>query len=627
MDLQPDALVGQLVDARYLVQARLARGGMATVYEALDVRLDRIVALKVMHRHLAEDPDFVARFQREARAAARLAHPHVVGVFDQGASDGLVYLAMEYVPGRTLRDILREFGPLTPEQSLVLLDPILEGLAAAHAAGFVHRDIKPENVLVSDDGRVKVADFGLARAVATSNTSATQGVLIGTVAYLSPEQVESGEADERSDIYAAGILLFEMVTGQVPHAGTSPLSVAYQHVNQDVPSPSSVRAEIPADVDALVITATRRMPSQRYQNTQDFLADVRRVRAVLPSPRPFTDIRTTLVVDASTNARLNAGSQPPQQPPAPPTSGAAVAPRGPRRHLSRRTWVLIGLIIATALAVLAGVLVSSALGHKIPTPNIVGQSVDQARATLATSGLSLDSSTQVFSESIPKDVVISTDPEAGADVKEQGTVAATVSKGPERYAIPDTHGQTVDAATAALSALPIQVGTQVPVFDNTAPAGTVAGTRPAAGTEVKRDSTVDLLVSKGPEPVQVPSVIGKKQQGATAALKAVGLVADITRTYSESVAKGRVISASPAAGTTVNSGTTVALTVSDGPPPVVVPKLIDMRRKDAIAALAKLGLKAKVIAGQATPLNRVYAQNPSAGTQIPKGSTVTISVI
>ena len=627
MDLQPDALVGQMVDGRYLVQAKLARGGMATVYEALDVRLDRVVALKVMHRHLAEDPDFVARFQREARAAARLAHPHVVGVFDQGASDGLVYLAMEYVPGRTLRDILREFGPLTPEQSLVLLDPILEGLAAAHAAGFVHRDIKPENVLVSDDGRVKVADFGLARAVATSNTSATQGVLIGTVAYLSPEQVESGEADERSDIYAAGILLFEMVTGQVPHEGSSPLSVAYQHVNQDVPLPSSVRADIPADVDALVITATRRMPSQRYQSTQDFLADVRRVRSVLPSPRPFTDIRTTLVVDASTNARLNAGAQPPRQPPSPPSGAPDARPPRPRRRLGRRAWVLIGLAIATALAVLAGVLVSSALGHKIPTPNVVGQSVDQARATLATSGLVLDTSGQAFSETVPKDVVISTDPEPGSDVKEQGTVAATVSKGPERYTIPATHGQTVDAASAALGALPIQVGTQEQVFDNTAPAGTVAGTRPAAGTEVKRDSTVDLLVSKGPEPVQVPDVVGKKQQGATAALKSVGLVADITRTYSETIDKGRVIAAAPGVGTTVNSGTTVALTVSDGPPPVVVPKLIDMRRKDAIAALTRLGLKAKVISGQATPLNRVYAQNPAAGTQIPKGSTVTNSVI
>lgn len=623
MDLQPDALVGQMVDGRYLVQAKLARGGMATVYEALDVRLDRIVALKVMHRHLAEDPDFVARFQREARAAARLAHPHVVGVFDQGSADGLIYLAMEYVPGRTLRDIMRDFGPLTPEQALVMLDPILEGLAAAHAAGFVHRDIKPENVLVSDDGRVKVADFGLARAVATSNTSATQGVLIGTVAYLSPEQVERGEADERSDIYAAGILLYEMITGQVPHAGESPLSIAYQHVNQDVPAPSTIASEIPADVDALVITATRRNAGQRYQHTADFLSDVRRVRNVLPAPRPFTETRTTLVVDASTNARIAAGGSPPT--PAASNLGGLFTQRTTRT--SRRLLAAVVAVLAIVLAITGGWFVANTLVSKVPTPNIVGLSVDIARTTLATSGLTLEITSEQFSETVAANTVLSTDPAAGDGIKENSAVSATVSKGPERYSIPDVHGKSITAATATLSTLPIAIGTQTQVFDNTAPVGTVAGTDPTAGTSIKRDSVVNLLISKGPEPVAVPEVVGKKLVGATAALKALGLEATITREYSETVAKGRVLSITPVAGTTVNSGTGVQLLVSDGPPPVVVPKLIDMRRNEAVAALRKLGLKAKVIAGQATPLNRVYSQNPAAGTQIPKGTTVTISVI
>ena len=623
MDLQPDALVGQMVDGRYLVQAKLARGGMATVYEALDVRLDRIVALKVMHRHLAEDPDFVARFQREARAAARLAHPHVVGVFDQGSADGLIYLAMEYVPGRTLRDIMRDFGPLTPEQALVMLDPILEGLAAAHAAGFVHRDIKPENVLVSDDGRVKVADFGLARAVATSNTSATQGVLIGTVAYLSPEQVERGEADERSDIYAAGILLYEMITGQVPHAGESPLSIAYQHVNQDVPAPSTIASEIPADVDALVITATRRNAGQRYQHTADFLSDVRRVRNVLPAPRPFTETRTTLVVDASTNARIAAGGSPPT--PAASHLGGLFTQRTTRT--SRRLLAAVVAVLAIVLAITGGWFVANTLVSKVPTPNIVGLSVDIARTTLATSGLTLEITSEQFSETVAANTVLSTDPAAGDGIKENSAVSATVSKGPERYSIPDVHGKSITAATATLSTLPIAIGTQTQVFDNTAPVGTVAGTDPTAGTSIKRDSVVNLLISKGPEPVAVPEVVGKKLVGATAALKALGLEATITREYSETVAKGRVLSITPVAGTTVNSGTGVQLLVSDGPPPVVVPKLIDMRRNEAVAALRKLGLKAKVIAGQATPLNRVYSQNPAAGTQIPKGTTVTISVI
>ena len=257
-----DPLIGTLVDGRYQVVARIARGGMATVYEAVDTRLDRTVALKMMSAALAEDPGFVTRFRREARAAAQLSHPHVVGVFDQGEAAGIPYLAMEYVPGRTLRDVLRDYGALTPEQALTVLDPVLEALSAAHDAGFVHRDIKPENILISDDGRVKVTDFGLARAV-TNNTTATQGMIIGTVAYLSPEHVERGDADARSDVYGAGICLFEMVTGQVPFAADSPITVAYQHVNTDVPPPSSLRPTIPPDVDALVATATRRDPDLR----------------------------------------------------------------------------------------------------------------------------------------------------------------------------------------------------------------------------------------------------------------------------------------------------------------------------------------------------------------------------
>ena len=292
-------LIGQVIDGRYEVRSLIAKGGMATVYEATDLRLDRTVALKIMHPHLAHDQAFVARFEREAKSAARLTHSHVVAVYDQGADGDTVYLAMELVRGRTLRDILRQYGPLTPEQAMVFLDPVLEALAAAHAAGFVHRDIKPENVLVSDDGRVKVADFGLARALSAGAQSMTQGMIIGTVAYLSPEQVEKGDADGRSDLYAAGILLFEMVTGQVPHEGESPLSVAYQHVNTDVPPPSSVRAGIPVEVDALVVKATRRAAAQRYQTAQEFLADERRVRTTLPPPRPFADSRPTLVVEAS----------------------------------------------------------------------------------------------------------------------------------------------------------------------------------------------------------------------------------------------------------------------------------------------------------------------------------------
>ncbi|MFB0944351.1 MAG: protein kinase, partial [Candidatus Nanopelagicales bacterium] len=293
----PGGLIGQTLDQRYAVTSLLARGGMATVYLATDLRLDRVVALKVMHPHLASDPGFVARFQREARSAASLSHPHVVGVYDQGSSETHVYLAMEYLPGQTLRDVLDEYGPLSTEQALVLLDPVIEALTAAHGAGFVHRDIKPENVLISDDGRVKVADFGLARAVTSTESTHTTGMIIGTVSYLSPEQVEHGDADARSDIYSTGILLFEMITGTVPYSGDSPLSIAYKHVNSDVPPPSSVVNGIPPEADALVLSATKRDPALRYHTAQDFLSDVRRIRKSLPPPKPFVDLNNTLVVD------------------------------------------------------------------------------------------------------------------------------------------------------------------------------------------------------------------------------------------------------------------------------------------------------------------------------------------
>jgi serine/threonine-protein kinase len=593
---------------------------MATVYEAVDLRLDRIIALKVMHRHLAEDPDFVARFEREAKSAARLSHPHVVAVYDQGHADGLIYLAMEMVPGRTLRDVMRDYGPLTPEQALVILDPVLEGLAAAHAAGFVHRDIKPENVLLADDGRVKVADFGLARAVSTSNTSATQGLIMGTVAYLSPEQVERGEADERSDLYAAGILLFEMVTGQVPHAGDSPLSVAYAHVNSDVPAPSSIRSNIPPEIDALVVRATRRDAYLRYQQASEFLADVKRIRAMLPPPRPFVESHDTVVVDASTAARLAAG-----QPVAP--NPKSLPPKATSHRGRRRKGPLIALVIALVVlgAGIGGWLLAT--GKSVPTPNIVGQSTAAAKASLLDVGLSLVITEEQFSEDVPLDLVISSDPAPGDGAREGGAVGVIVSKGPERYVIPDVQGLSVSEATAAITSANLVIGSTTEVFDDQVPAAAVASTSPKIGNEVKPGTSVDIAVSKGPKPVTIPQVVGKKIQVATSALTDLGLLVTTKEKYAEKITEGLVIAIRPAAGTITASGTAVELVVSKGPPPVEVPSLIDLPKNKAINVLKGLGLQPKVLEAAATPLNRVYSQDPPAGTMIPKGSTVIIRII
>ncbi|MDO8307117.1 MAG: Stk1 family PASTA domain-containing Ser/Thr kinase [Actinomycetota bacterium] len=633
------SLVGTLVDGRYQVISLLARGGMATVYQATDLRLDRIVALKVMHAHLAHDQAFVARFQREAKSAARLTHGHVVAVYDQGESNGLVYLAMEYVPGRTLRDVLRQYGPLSPEQALVFLDPVLEALAAAHAAGFVHRDIKPENVLISDDGRVKVADFGLARALEANASSVTQGMIIGTVAYLSPEQVERGEADGRSDVYAAGILLFEMITGQVPHAGESPLSVAYQHVNNDVPAPSTLRPGLPAEVDALVVTATRRDAALRYQNAADFLADVRQVRGILPPPRPFVDTHDTLVVDATMTARLAAGAGAaagarasatrttgpvPGRPSGVPKTGSEPTVRYRR---SKAPWVVAGLVLAVLLAAVGGWYVAAGPGKSVATPDVVGETLQEATRTLAATNLLIAVSAEEFSETAEAGTIISTDPPAGDGIKVEGTVNAVLSKGPERYDVPALKGMAVAEAQSAITGANLLVGAVTEAFDDKAKTGTVVSSDPKAGTPQKPGTAVDMVVSKGPRPVPVPDVEGRKIGAARDALQEAGLKVDVTQKYSNSVADGVVISVKPKAGTVVDSGSRVALVVSKGPPPVVVPNLIDMPKGRALAALKKAGLQANVVEGAATPLNRVYSQDPPAGTEVPRGSTVTIRVI
>ena len=608
---------------RYEVRSLLARGGMATVYEAIDLRLDRRVALKVMHPHLAADPGFVARFEREAKSAARLAHPHVVGVYDQGEADGLVYLAMEYIPGRTLRDVIRDYGPLSTEQALVLLEPVLEALSAAHAAGLVHRDIKPENVLISHDGRVKVADFGLARAVATSDTNATAGVLIGTVAYLAPEQVERGEADERTDVYAAGVCLFEMITGRVPHGGDSPLAIAYQHVNADVPAPSSIVAGVPPEADAIVRAATRRDPHQRYRSSADFLADVRRARASLPAPVPFIDtpaINDTLVVgtgDAtSVHADWNDDDYYDDDEP------------GPRRR-RRGLRVFVGFVIALLVgaAGFAGWWLAAGPGTYSPTPDVVGLPFDEATTVLGAAGLTLQAAAEDYSEEVPPGSIIATDPAPGAGIAPAGTVSATVSLGPERYAVPDVLGSSPTEATDTIVAAGLASGGRVEVFDDAVPVGQVAGTQPPIGEPVPPNTPVDLLVSKGPEPVEIEDVTGRKQAVAVKRLEDAGLQVTTIEEFSESVAEGRAVSITPSPGTVVDSGTTVELIISKGPPPVEVPNLIDLRRKAAVDALERLGLRAQVDDGEFTRLNRVFDQSPSPGELVPRGSTVTLRIV
>ncbi|MSX38458.1 MAG: Stk1 family PASTA domain-containing Ser/Thr kinase [Actinobacteria bacterium] len=633
-----DPLLGRLIDGRYRIERRLARGGMATVYQAVDLRLDRKVAVKIMHSTLADDAAFVSRFVREAKSAARLTDPHVVAVYDQGEDGALVYLVMELVPGRTVRDVLREHGRLAPEQALTILDPVLQALDAAHSAGFVHRDIKPENVLLTDDGRVKVADFGLARAIsASTSTAATQGLLIGTVAYLSPEQVERGVADARSDVYGAGILLYEMVTGSVPFAGDTPLSVAYQHVHATVPAPSSIRPGTSPLLDALVAGATARDPDDRFPNAASFLARVRTARQSLPAPRAFgvtEDQSATLVVTrhsgsaATTRGDVDRGATPRNRPEASRARGSRRdSTRTPARRRRRRGPIaLVALLLAGAVvAALAWGLGST---RTVALPTVLGLTPAAAAAKLTPLHITIGSSSEAFSETVTPGQIISMKPAPDAEVREGTSVSVVVSKGPERYAVPQVAGMTLAEATAALADGSLVLGATSKAYDAKTPVDHVISTTPEASVELKRGQAVAIVISKGPAPVPIPTVVGKTLSAATSALKRVGFSVDSSEAYSKTVALGVVISSDPKAGVALSLGSKITLVVSKGPPLVTVPDLYRTAEADARATLRSLGFTVVVTYPIGiTPFGRVVKQSAAANSQRIWGSTISIQVV
>ena len=589
---------------------------MATVYRATDLRLDRVVALKIMHATLAEDPGFVARFEREARSAARLSDPHLVSVFDQGTDGPIVYLVMEFVSGRTVRAILREHGPLLPTRALAIVEPVLEALGVAHRAGIVHRDVKPENVMISNEGSVKVTDFGLARAIATSSSTTTHGVLIGTVAYLSPEQVEGRFADTRSDVYGAGILLYELLTGDVPFAGETPLSVAYQHVHGTVPTPSDIRDGISADVDELVARATARDPDDRFADADEFLVALRQVAAGLPGYRAMPTTAPTRALELDTQ-RIE---PPPGTRPQRPTTGRPA----PRRRRGPAILLLI-MLLAGAIG-FASYLIGR--HHSVAVPSVINQTVAAAQTRLSQAGLKLDASQTAFSDSVTSGEIISSLPGAGQPAPVGGTVRVVVSKGPQYYAVPNLAGMSLADASTALTSASLVVGNVSQVFNDHVQVGAVVRTSPAFGTPLKLDASVDIFVSKGPLPVVVPKLVGQTSSAANAALARVGLTAAVTLQYSDTITKGLVISSNPGVGATANHGSSVSLVVSKGPPPVTVPNVVGLTDTAAEAALTAAGLKVSINEPLGSiVLHQVRSQSIAGNTVVPKFTTVTIDVV
>ncbi|MFF4012943.1 Stk1 family PASTA domain-containing Ser/Thr kinase [Streptomyces sp. NPDC001717] len=626
-----DPLVGRVLDGRYRIDARIAAGGMATVYRAVDTRLDRVLALKVMHPALAADAAFVDRFIREAKSVARLAHPNVVAVFDQGTDGPYVFLAMEYVSGCTLRDVLRERGALRPRAALDILEPVLAALGAAHRAGFVHRDMKPENVLIGDDGRVKVADFGLVRSV--DSVTNTTGSVLGTVSYLAPEQIENGVADTRVDVYACGVVLYEMLTGAKPHTGGTPAQVLYQHLHEDVPPPSAAVPGLAVGLDELVAQAAARNPELRPHDAAALLGLVIEARAQLGDaeldavpPQARADERSSAEDRTGVIPRPVTAQQPVhhtsrlEMPPTPPpaTHRPAASSRRPSRGV---------------LLVIAGVLLSLGLGTGVwyissgqftKVPNLLGKTEAEARSQLSEAGLGVKGVERKFSDAFDRGTVMDTDPPGGKRIRGNGSVKIFISRGPQVVAVPNLKDRPLEEAKNELTKAGLAPGIVTQAFSQDVAQGSVISTDPTGGEKRAPDTAVALVVSKG-RPVGVPSVVGLPAGQAKASLEGLGFKVDTAAEQVNSpAAAGTVANQSVSAGAQAAAGDTITLTVSKGPRLLPVPGVTGQEVDAARKTLEAAGFKVKVEKPFLSFSNTVDTQSVPAGQTAPEGSTIII---
>ncbi len=646
-----DPLVDTLVDSRYRIQSRLARGGMSTVYLATDTRLERDVALKVLHPHLADDPQFLDRLGREAKAAARLSHPHVVGVLDQGEDGRVAYLVMEFIKGHTLRDVIDERGALSTRLALALIDPVVEGLGAAHSAGLIHRDIKPENVLIADDGRIKLGDFGLARAVSTSTST---GSLIGTVAYLCPELVVGNLADARSDIYSVGIMLYEMITGQQPFDGETPIRVAYQHVNSTVPAPSTLVPGLASEVDELVQWCTSKDPDRRPVDGNALLHELRHIRTNL------SDAELDLQPPA---ARSLSGVAFPHGPGAghhsPATDSTSRIDRTPQEDNAQaaHTEMLGALAYPTEV-------LRSGRGNPTTVMSTAQQRPAYGRLSAPDTG---PDGTAGEDQSDGGPAALSKRAQRKADrdaEKARQRAAATPTRtlrdgNPRRRGllwilllvtaalvaagagwffglgpgspgtIPSLTNRTVAEAQDILRTAGFQSTTK-DVFDDDVSPGLVVGSDPPAGEVIRKFQPISLAVSKGPQLFPLPDLGAKPLEDAKTELNSAEMaLGPITETFDEAAPAGTVLAQDPAAGTEVRRGTPVSLTVSKGPQPIPVPDVRGQEQSAAIAALEAAGLKpvvaAETVFDRRVPAGAVVAQDPASGN-LTRGGAVTLTV-
>ncbi|CAM3126713.1 PASTA domain-containing protein [Stackebrandtia soli] len=615
-----DSLVGQLIDQRYRVVALISTGGMARVYQACDERLERTVALKIINDSHIDNPRFLQAFQDEAKTIARLSHPHIVAVFDQGEHDGLPYVVMEYVEGRTLRQVLNEYGSVSPEEALFFMDRLLAGLAEAHRIGLVHRDIKPENILLSyggDGDIVKVADFGLAHAAQARNgrgaiEAEPEEPLLATVAYVAPEIVATGHCHTSSDVYSAGILLYELVTGTVPFDGPDPMVVAYQHVDNEVPSAKKLVPSLPDEVDALIRRATARDLAERPSDAARFgrLVAAATERLSPGDDRGGMSLRTPPMGlgrqrQDSVSARTSTSRR---------TSGLR-----PNRGTVAQ---FVAAVMALFLIGLGGWWLAN--GRYESTPSLLDQTAETVAPFAQRHGFTVEFDERRFSETVPAGTVIEQEPGPGERILSGGTVTVTISKGHERYEVPDVSAIPAEAAIASLAQLRLEVRV-IEVFDDRVAHGDVVSSDPAPGSVVRPRTVIRLTVSMGPAPATVPDVTGVLEATAAKRLREEGLTSMVTHVFDDGVPKGRVISQGLPPGTGVATNTPVPLRVSRGSAPVEVPDVTGLRLDEAMETLREAGFRVQVEKA-AKPGDIVRRQSPDAGSSDARGTRVTLRV-
>jgi serine/threonine-protein kinase len=638
-----DTLINTLFDGRYRILRKLGSGGMANVYLAEDEELGRRVAIKILNERYANDDLFIERFRREAKSAAGLSHPNIVSIYDRGEAEGTYYIAMEVIEGRSLKELILTRGALPIDTAIAYAKQLLEALRFAHHHGIIHRDIKPHNVLVSTGSqvkatapRLKVTDFGIARHGASQMTEA--GSIMGTAQYLSPEQARGAPVTAASDLYSAGVVLYEMLTGKVPFTGDSAIEIAMKHVNELPKPPSKLRPEIPQELDQVVLRSLAKDPSDRYQTADEFIEDLERVESGLPISRATAAAATALLAGTAAGeaTQVLTGEEatrvvsqppaplPPRRPPEYPPGGPYDEP--PKKRRRWVPWVLVALLIAGAA--FAGWWAYNAIqdqleaSEPVGVPNVEGLRQDPAVQQIENAGLAAKVEKESSTE-VEAGFVIDQSPDAGTQVAKNSTVTITVSTGPKQVEVPKLVGKTYEQAVDLLNAVNLEARRKN-VFSER-PQGRVAAQNPKAGETVDEGTEVVVSVSQGPEQIGVPDVVGLSQANATATLEAADFVVSVVEQPSSTTAAGTVIQQSPNAGVDADKGSTVTITVSTGPEQVNVPNVVGQDEATATNTLESQGFTVRVRTTSGDD-GIVQSQDPAAGTRVDEGSRITIFV-